>query len=139
MFIDSFKSRILKLFIHSNILSFIYNDVWRRKSKVFWGPAQSWRHIGDMEIEIKTFLTLVLDRSEWSASCSNCATSGERSLRIQWIGEWVGQSAGLDKVMRKILSLPGTIPQSILYPVTLLIYPSAYPHLCLYLSKWRLE
>jgi hypothetical protein len=52
------------------------------------------------------FLTLALDRGEWSAS-----RPGRFTLVTHWMGGWLGPRAGLDAVEdRKILPLAGIKP-----------------------------
>jgi len=42
------------------------------------------------------FLTLVLDGSEWSASCPCKSIPDKRTPGAHWRGEWVGFRANLD-------------------------------------------
>jgi hypothetical protein len=47
------------------------------------------------------FLTLVLDRNEWSGSRAGRFTPGERAPGTHWIGDWVGLRTGQNEVERK--------------------------------------
>jgi hypothetical protein len=61
----------------------------------------------------QTFLTSVLDRGEWSASCPGRFTQGEIAPVSHWTGDWVGPRASLDAVeKRNIFPLPGIEPWS---------------------------
>jgi hypothetical protein len=51
------------------------------------------------------FLSLALDRGEWSASCPGCFTPRERAPITLWIGGWVGHKVSLDAVMMKFAKL----------------------------------
>jgi len=55
-------------------------------TKVYWG----------VELELRAFLTLVLDEGEWSASRPGRFTRRERAPGTHWLGGWVGSRAGLD-------------------------------------------
>jgi hypothetical protein len=62
---------------------------------------------GEVDIYIHIFLTSALVAGEWSASCPDRFTPGERAPGTYWIGGWVGPRAGLDDVKkRKFLTLP---------------------------------
>jgi hypothetical protein len=64
-----------------------------------------WRRIGEVEVQLHTFLTLAYDGGEWSASCPGHFTPRERVPGTRWIGGWEGPRASLDMVvMRKIPS-----------------------------------
>jgi hypothetical protein len=57
---------------------------------------------------MNVFMTSALAGGEWSASRQGRFTTEERAPSSQWIGGWVGPSAGLDEVKRrKILLIPG--------------------------------
>ena len=60
-----------------------------------------WRHIGAMEIEFYSFLTLVLDGGEWLFSCPGCCTPGEIAAGDHCVGGWASHTAILD-VLKKI-------------------------------------
>jgi hypothetical protein len=52
---------------------------------------------GRVEVQIRVFLSSVLDGGEWSTSHHTCFTSRERTLGTHWIGGWVCLIAGLMK------------------------------------------
>jgi hypothetical protein len=60
-----------------------------------------WRCMGEWMYRF-TFLTLALVGGEWSASLQGRFTPKERAPNTHWIGGWVGPSAGLDDVEKKI-------------------------------------
>jgi len=59
------------------------------------------RAIWGLEMELRTFLTLVLDGSQWSASCPGCFIPGRRTPCTHWIEGWVNLRAGVDAVEKK--------------------------------------
>jgi hypothetical protein len=72
-----------------------------------------------------TFLTLALDRGEWSASHPGHFTPEEGAPSTHWIGGWVGPRASLDTVKKRKTLAPAMnqiqIPQlSSLSPVAIL-------------------
>jgi hypothetical protein len=56
-----------------------------------WGSEGTW---------LEAFLTLALAGSEWSASCSCCFISEERTLATHWIEDRVDFVTGLDDVWK---------------------------------------
>jgi hypothetical protein len=73
------------------------------------------------------FLTSALDEGEWWASRPCRFTPGERAPGTHRIGDWVGPTAGLDDVKRKIVPLPRFKPR-----------PSG-PYLCRQVRKHRYD
>ena len=67
-----------------------------------------------MELEVKlcSFLTLLLDVGEWSASCAGHFTLGKEPLGTHCVGGWTGTRAGLDTSKKRKISCPllGTEP-----------------------------
>jgi hypothetical protein len=51
------------------------------------------------------FLTSAVDGAEWSASCPDRFTPGERAPGTHWIGGWVGPGAGLDAIPTELSRL----------------------------------
>jgi hypothetical protein len=61
-----------------------------------------------------SFLTLALDRGEWSASGPGLLTPGEGAPCTHCIGGWVGIGVALDAVeYRKILASAGNLTPAI--------------------------
>jgi len=51
------------------------------------------RAVGEMEVQVHTFLTSALDGGEWSASCSSCFIPRERTPALTGEGAgWVSES-----------------------------------------------
>jgi len=73
--------------------------------------AMPWRSTGGMEVSPHTFLTLVLDVGEWSASWPSHFTSrGRPTPNTHWIGGLVGFRASLrEKISQPMLEVE---PQS---------------------------
>jgi hypothetical protein len=69
---------------------------------------------GGVEVQLDAFVTLVLDRSEWSASRLGHFTSRETAPGTQSVGGWVDPRAGMDAVAKRknSLSLPRIEPWS---------------------------
>jgi hypothetical protein len=61
---------------------------------------------GGVEAKLHTFLTWVLDGSEWSASHLSHFTTGERAPSTHWIGGWVGPRGGVDALMKRKILCP---------------------------------
>jgi hypothetical protein len=59
-----------------------------------------WRRIEGVEVQVHA-LTSVLNRGEWSASCTCRFTPGLREPGTHWIGDWMGPRAGLDAVAKR--------------------------------------
>jgi len=61
------------------------------------------------EVQLHGFLTLALDRGEWSGLCSGCFNSKERGCQHP-SGELMGLRAGMDALKggKNLLSLPGS-------------------------------
>jgi len=55
---------------------------------------------------LHTFLSLALDRGEWSASRPGSFNPRERAPGTHWIGGWVGPRAGLNAVVKWKISSP---------------------------------
>jgi hypothetical protein len=64
--------------------------------KVYWG----------VEVYLHAFLDSALDGGEWSVSITGRFTPSERVSVTHWIGSWVGPSAGLDTVVKRIIHRP---------------------------------
>jgi len=62
---------------------------------------------GGMKIKLHTFLTSVLERGEWTASCSGCFTPREGAPSTHCIGGWLGTWASLYVTKRKISACAG--------------------------------
>jgi hypothetical protein len=54
--------------------------------------TKPWRHIG-VKVTLHAFLTLALDREEWSASLSGHFNSVRRTPSVHWTGDWVVSSS----------------------------------------------
>jgi len=52
--------------------------------------------MGEWGVYPHVFITLVIDGSECSASCSGHFTTRERICGTNWMGGWVGPRAGQD-------------------------------------------
>jgi hypothetical protein len=64
---------------------------------------------GEVDVQIRIFLTSALAGSEWLVSRPCRFTPGERAPGTLWIGGSVGPTAGLDDVAKeKILDPTGT-------------------------------
>jgi hypothetical protein len=64
-----------------------------------------WRHMRGVDVFLVSFLSLILDAGEWSASCTGHFTSIERALApTQW--GWVGPRTSLDILGRGRKLLP---------------------------------
>jgi hypothetical protein len=59
----------------------------------------------EVEVQLHAFLTQALDGDDWLASCPRCFTPEEGT---QWIGGWVGPTAGLDAVMKRTIGMNQT-------------------------------
>jgi hypothetical protein len=65
-----------------------------------------WRRLGERRYNSYSFLTLALDRGEWSASRPGALCSEERTTGTHCTGGWVDLRAGLDiEVRGKIVYL----------------------------------
>jgi len=65
---------------------------------------------GWVEVQLHTFLTLLLHGGEWSASQPACFTPRERVQVTHWIGGWVSPRAGLDVVTKR--KIPSSCQES---------------------------
>jgi hypothetical protein len=61
---------------------------------------------GRVMAKLHAFLTLLLDGSEWPASCPSHFTSGKTALGTHQVGGWVGYRVGLDIVVKRKLFCP---------------------------------
>jgi hypothetical protein len=65
---------------------------------------------GGAEVYLHVFLTLVMDRDDWSVPHRGCISLGERASHISRIG-WLGPKADLEALeKRKTFALLGTEP-----------------------------
>jgi hypothetical protein len=82
-----------------------------------------------VDVETHVFLTSALVGGEWSASRPGRFSPGERALRTQWVGGWVGLRAILDGVeKRQFLTLPGLERRPLCRPARRqLLYRLRYP------------
>jgi hypothetical protein len=63
---------------------------------------------GGVNLYIHIFLTSTLVAGEWSATCTDRHTPGDKTPGTHWIGYWVGPRVGLDDVeKRQFLTLTG--------------------------------
>jgi len=54
-----------------------------------------------VEVYLLEFLTVALDRGEWSASCPGRFILAERAPGNLWIGDWVGPRTILDAMTKR--------------------------------------
>jgi hypothetical protein len=61
---------------------------------------------GGVEVQIRVFLTSVLDGSEWSASRPGRVILVQRAPGTNYIGGWVGPRSGLNAMEKRTISCP---------------------------------
>jgi hypothetical protein len=60
----------------------------------------------EVEVYLHTFLTLVLDGGEWSASRHGSFPQSERASGTHWNGRGIGPSAGMEAVAKRNIRCP---------------------------------
>lgn len=59
-----------------------------------------------VEVQLHSFLSSALDRSEWLASCFVCFTPLESAAGSHWRRDWMGPTASLDMITKRKTSFP---------------------------------
>lgn len=64
------------------------------------------RCIVEVAVQLHTFIALSLEGGQWSVSCTDCFTTGERTICTHWSGGWMNQWACLNALEKRKIFHP---------------------------------
>jgi hypothetical protein len=74
----------------------MFYENWQGEIDLYLTKYNAMKTYGGVEVQLRAFLTSVLDGSEWSASAP-----GKGARSTHWIEGWVGPGAGLDAMAKR--------------------------------------